>query len=210
MVAVDDHQAARAGHGVDQRQQILDPVAAVVEHVTEPDQVMATAARGSSEAFGKTVEGLDRDALDLCQSGLLEAPDLPLEAQKLAVGGQHPQGPRLDAGQQAQQKLVRIAAEADRRRVRQVEQACQMMLRRRHDLAEHLVPFRVHQRRGIEPGLLLGVEAHVRPRMVAVRAEMQASRVMLEKAREMQLEAHRAGSRSLRKLYEAMRKPSRK
>jgi hypothetical protein len=56
--------------------------------------------------------------------------------------------------------------------------------------AEYVVPLVVCHRRGVDPGLLMGLEGDVRPRMVGVGGEVESLRVGLEESGESCLEVH--------------------
>ena len=53
-------------------------------------------------------------------SGFHPARHLPAKAMKLAIGGQHPDRPRRNGGQQAHDKIMRVGSKAKRRWIGQV------------------------------------------------------------------------------------------
>jgi len=68
---------------------------------------------------------------------------------------------------------VSIRCERDRRGVGQAEATGDVLAGLGHHLTQQQVPLVVVQRGGVEPRLLLRLERHVRPGVVAVRGDVQ-------------------------------------
>jgi hypothetical protein len=154
-------------------------------------QIVPAARRGCHQSVRERGHRLDGNAGDRGKRVLLEPPDLPPEAVKLAVGREHTDRlARREQREQAHDEAMGVGPEGDRRRVRQVEDPRHMALRRRHDLSEYLLPLAVGEARGVEPALLLRREGDIGPEVMAVGGEMQPLRIGGDEAREVSLVAH--------------------
>ena len=144
---------------------------------------MPAAGGGPGEARREVRNRLDRDAGDARQTLLLESAHLARETVELAVGGEHlDDAPGGQAGEDPVQQSVGVGRESDVLGPAQAEDARHVFLGRRIGLAEDLLPLAVGQARCVQPALLLGLEGHVRPEVVAMCGEVQALRVRLQES----------------------------
>ena len=152
------------------------------------------ASRGLEEALGECVERLDGDALDRRGAGLLPARELPPRTVEFPVAGQHSDRPASSGrrGEQADEELMRVRREDDRIGLPGPELSRDVALRLGPDLVHHLVPLAVGEPGRIVPRLDLSLEARVRPKVMAVRGEVQPVGIGDEAAREQRLETQRS------------------
>ena len=191
MIAVDDHDRLFVGHGIDQRREVADRIAGIVEHLAEIDQVVAAAADLRGKAGGEIGEGLRGHPRDLGEAFLFQPRRLPGEAVKLAVGRENAQPPvGGEQRQQPQEETVGVRPEGDPSGVAEIEQARDMCLSSRQDLAENLLPFAVGEPGRVFPAALLRLEGDVGPEMMAVGGKMHPLRRGGEEALEMRLVIH--------------------
>jgi len=89
---------------------------------------------------------------------------------------------------------VGVGRERDGRGIGQAENGGDAVLRARDELAEDHLPFGVGEPRGVGERAAMGVACGVRPKMMAVRREMDARRLRRAKLGEMpaQIERHHA------------------
>jgi len=159
--------------------------------LADVDEVVG-ASRGLRKTVGKTGQRFNRYPVNLGMAIFLQAAYLARKGVEFSIRCQHPDW--LVTGQareQAHQKAVRIRTERQAGRIWQVENAGDSFLQGRPCLGEQVRPFAVRQARRVLPTLHLRRVGHVRPRMVAVRGDVQAVRVGGKETAEVRFCVHR-------------------
>ena len=173
-----------------------DPRAGGIEKdLADEDEIMAAAAGGGGEALAKARERFGGDALDGDESVFLEAGDLAREGMKFAVARENARHrARRQRGDEPADEVVGVGRERDGRGIGQGENGGDATLRARDELAEDRFPFVVGEPRGVGERAAMGLARRVRPKMMAVRRQMNAPRLRRAKLGEMpaQIERHHA------------------
>jgi hypothetical protein len=186
VVAVDDHEGALVGHRRHDRIDV-DHEPGVEQHVADEDEVVAPSRCGRHQPLVQRVQRRGRHPVDDDAAGFLPACELAGKAVELRVGGQHPGGIGK-AGHEPHDELVGVRRDRDGRGVGQPQPTGDVRAHLHEDLAEHAIPLLVMELGGVEPRLLVGVEGHVRPGVVAVRGGVEASGVAAQEPGEVALE----------------------
>ena len=176
MIAVDHHpRALRPG----KRGQIVDAIEyppAGEQCLADKDQVGVAATGGGKEALGKIAKrlGVDEGQHDLARFD--PARHLAPCRVEFAAAHQYAQRPvggaRAGRGE-ADQEIMGIGREDNRRAVAAAKLGCDVRLCFGPHFAHHPVPLVVGEPRGVVPTLHLAVEAGIGPQMVAVRGHVQ-------------------------------------
>jgi hypothetical protein len=96
---------------------------------------------------------------------------------ELAIRGQHARALNRQRGKQAQHEFVGVRRENDACRIGKMEMPRNVRLRLRQDLPHDRGPFIVPARGGDLPRRQMRVMRHIRPKVMAVRGEMQFPRI---------------------------------
>src|SRR5262249_21837416 len=165
----------------------------IEEDLADEDEAMAAATRGGGEALGKARERFGGDALDGDEPVFLEAGDLAREGMKIAVARENTRRrARPERGEEPAGRIRGGCREREWRGSGQTENGGDAALRARDEFTEDRLPFVVGEPRGVGERAPMGVACRIRPKMMAVRREMDAPRLRRAKLGEMpaQIERH--------------------